>query len=53
MMKLEPDEERVHRLMEKLDLPYDSDPINRIGSVLEKMETFKFRESNKRVDHDL
>lgn len=53
MMKPEPNEDQIQRLMESLSLQYDDNPINRIGAVLEMMESINFRERNTKADYDL
>lgn len=53
LMKKEPNENQIKFLMEKLELQYDSDPVNRISFVLEKMNKLVFETNKKKVDHDL
>lgn len=53
LLKKEPNEIQIKFLMEKLDLDYDRDPINRISFVLEKMNKLVFESNDKKADHDL
>lgn len=48
-----PDENQVKYLMEKLDLNYQMDSVNRIAIVLDKMNQLVFDSSNKKGEYDL
>ncbi|MCJ8277593.1 MAG: hypothetical protein HRT44_09375 [Bdellovibrionales bacterium] len=53
LVKPQPNENRVKELMEKLNLDYDSDPVQRIGSVLEKMNAIVFESKQRKANNDL
>ncbi len=53
LMKDSPDEKQVKNLMEKLDLEYQTDSVDRIAKVLEKMNQVVFESQNKKGDYDL
>ena len=53
LMKDSPDENQVKNLMEKLDLEYQTDSVDRIAKVLEKMNQVVFESQNKKGDYDL
>ena len=53
LVKPQPNENRVKELMEKLNLKYDSDPVQRIGSVLEKMNAVVFESKQRKANNDL
>ena len=53
LVKPQPNENRVKELMEKLNLDYDSDPVQRIGSVLEKMNAVVFESKQRKANNDL
>lgn len=53
LMKDEPNENQIKFLMEKLDLDYQMDSVDRIAQVLEKMNHLVFESRNKKGDYDL
>ncbi len=53
LLKDDPDEHRVKMLMEKLSLDYQMDSVNRITTVLEKMNKLVFESQTKKGEHDL
>ncbi len=53
LLKDEPNENQVELLMEKLDLDYQMDSVNRIAHVLEKMNQLVFESKMKKGDYDL
>lgn len=53
LLKDEPNENLVKQLMEKLNLEYKTNSVDRIGSVLEKMNKLVFDSKNKKGDYDL
>ena len=54
MLKAEPNDNQIKELMEKLNLEYQSDPVQRIAMVLEKMEKIVFQSKKlRKADHDL
>ncbi len=53
LTKEEPNEHQVKMLMEKLQMNYDTDSINRIGKVLKKMDEVIFESNKKRGSYDL
>ncbi len=53
LTKEEPNENQVKLLMEKLDLCYEVDSVNRIGRVLKKMDEVIFESKPKRGSYDL
>lgn len=48
LTKSEPNETEIQFLMNKLELTYDKDPIDRIGFVLEKMNELVFETKQKK-----
>ena len=53
LLKDDPNEHQVKALMEKLQLDYNMDAVNRITLVLEKMNKLVFESRNKKGEHDL
>lgn len=53
LLKDEPNEHQVKDLMQKLQLDYNTDSVNRITMVLEKMNKLVFESRNKKGEHDL
>lgn len=53
LMKDEPNEHQVKRLMELLNLDYQTNSVDRIASVLDKMNKLVFESKNKKGEHDL
>lgn len=53
LTKDEPNENHVKELMQKLHLDYQTDSVDRIASVLEKMNTVVFDSQNKKGNYDL
>lgn len=53
LTKDEPNERQIQFLMEKLDLTYESDPVNRIAFVLEKMNKLIFESKGEKGEYDL
>ena len=53
LTKDEPNENQVKELMKRLHLDYQTDSVDRIASVLEKMNTVVFDSQNKKGDYDL
>ncbi len=53
LMKEDPNENQVKLLMERLDLKYQTDSVDRIAKVLEKMNQLVFESKNKKGDYDL
>lgn len=53
LTKDSPDEKQVKLLMERLQLGYQPDSVDRIATVLEKMNQVVFTSKNKKGDYDL
>lgn len=53
LVKNHPDEQAVQRLMQKIDLTYSSEPVERISAVLEKMNELVFHRPKKKESYDL
>ena len=53
LLKAQPNENHVEELMRKLDMTYDSDPVRRIGVVLERMNALVFESKQRKVKNDL
>ena len=53
LLKESPNESQVKLLMEKLDLEYETDTINRVTKVLDKMNKLVFESKNKKGEYDL
>ena len=48
LLKAQPNENQVKLLMETLGMKYDSEPVRRIGMVLEKMNGLVFESKEQR-----
>ena len=53
LLKAQPNENKIKELMEKLELEYIRDPVQRIGSVLEKMNALVFESKRRKEKNDL
>ncbi len=53
LMKEDPNENQVKLLMERLDLKYQTDSVDRIAKVLDKMNQLVFESKKKKGDYDL
>jgi hypothetical protein len=53
LTKEDPNENQVKSLMEKLDMEYQTDSVDRIAKVLEKMNQLVFDPVRKKGDYDL
>lgn len=53
LLKPQPNENHVKELMEKLGMDYNSEPVHRIGVVLEKMNSLVFESRQRKGKNDL
>ncbi len=53
LMKEDPNENQIKILMEKLELDYRTDSVDRIASVLDKMNQLVFESKKTKGDYDL
>lgn len=53
LIKDDPNESDIKNLMEKLNMDYQMDSVNRIAAVLEKMNTVVFESKHRKGDYDL
>lgn len=53
LLKPDPNEHQVRVLMEKLQMTYEKDSVNRISAVIERMNDVIFVKKDKKGDYDL
>ncbi len=53
LLKDDPNEHQIKELMIKLNLDYQMDSVNRIATVLEKMNKLVFASKNEKGEYDL